>query len=638
MSSEVIYFKGQKYDELKQECAKQGQLFEDPEFPASDESLLYSKPPSGKVEWKRPKDLCEDPHLFVEGISSHDLHQGKLGNCWFVAACSCLALKKDLWQKVIPDWKQQEWDPRRPNKYKGIFHFRFWSLGDWIDVVIDDRLPTMNGELIYCHSNVPNEFWSALLEKAYAKFAGSYEALDGGNTADAIVDFTGAVTEPLDLLKGKYREHITQRTTLFEDLLKVHKRGGLISCSIVGHETQTEFGLVKGHAYSVTAVRKVTLGQTLLCSKSEKIFMIRLRNPWGNKEWSGPWSDNSEEWNSVSESERSRVGLTVKDDGEFWMTFDDWCKSFTNVDICRIINTSCFTIHKTWEKNVARGAWTQNENSLLNRSGGCFNNTATFLQNPQYVFNVKKKNDEVLISLQQEDRRNLKREGKGDSFIIGFEIFKVEENRTCRIHKLYFQEKASTSTYINLRTVFMRVVLKKGRYVIIPTTYCPGITSKFILRLFTDVPSQFRELKLDRPKITFWNYIFGNPRRVTQILVHSVEGLTMKDQSEEVNLYLVIQCEKEKVSSEVQKYTGSAVFETRAVFYRRDLDEPIVVQVWNRNVCRDQLLGQAVLPASPSDPRELQTVPLQDRAGQEAAEMPGRIKLKMVSSDDLEEM
>lgn len=51
-------------------------------------------------------------------------------------------------------------------------------------------------------------------------------------------------------------------------------------------------GLVKGHAYAVTDVRKVRLGHGLLAFfKSEKLHMIRMRNPWGEKEWSGPWSD-----------------------------------------------------------------------------------------------------------------------------------------------------------------------------------------------------------------------------------------------------------------------------------------------------------------------------------------------------------
>lgn len=49
----------------------------------------------------------------------------------------------------------------------------------------------------------------------------------------------------------------------------------------------------------------------------------------------------------------------------------------------------------------------------------------------QYLFDVKKAEDKVLVSLQQEDRRKYKKEGKGDNITIGFEIFKV--GRVCSV-------------------------------------------------------------------------------------------------------------------------------------------------------------------------------------------------------------
>uniref|UniRef100_A0AAV2JC16 Calpain catalytic domain-containing protein n=1 Tax=Knipowitschia caucasica TaxID=637954 RepID=A0AAV2JC16_KNICA len=628
-------------------------------------------------------ELCGGPHLFVDGISAHDLHQGQLGNCWFVAACSSLASRESLWQKVIPDWKEQEWDQEKPESYAGIFHFRFWRFGEWVDVVIDDRLPTVDNQLVYCHSNDPNEFWSALVEKAYAKVYGCYEALDGGNTADALVDFTGGVSEPVDLLEGHMASDEAARNQMFERVLKVHNRDGLISCSIRvltpspspshpliscsirvgphpltlcvylypcvpqastiedmeatatapedmeacldchhpgghrgppglcvslcvpgslctyapvslcsqattledmearldchhpgGHggppglcvslcvpvslctyapvslcsqattledmearldcattledmearldcvcpcvylcpcvpvplctyapvslcsqattiedmEARLDCGLVKGHAYAVTDVKKVRLGHGLLAFfKSEKLQMIRMRNPWGEKEWGGPWSDSSEEWNKVSKSEREKLGVTVQDDGEFWMTFDDFCQYFTDLILCRLINTSYLSIHKTWEEEVMRGSWAQRHDPLRNRAGGCINHKASFLQNPQYVFDVKKVEDEVLICLQQKEKRATPKDGKSENLAIGFDIHRVELNRKYRMHTA--QQKVAGSIYINSRCVFLRKELKEGRYVIIPTTFDPGQQGDFLLRVFTDVPS-----------------------------------------------------------------------------------------------------------------------------------------------------
>lgn len=54
MFSSAVPYKNQRYDDLKRECIKDKKLFEDPEFPAVNTSLYYSKPLPSSVQWKRP--------------------------------------------------------------------------------------------------------------------------------------------------------------------------------------------------------------------------------------------------------------------------------------------------------------------------------------------------------------------------------------------------------------------------------------------------------------------------------------------------------------------------------------------------------------------------------------------------------
>ncbi|XP_053568564.1 calpain-2 catalytic subunit isoform X1 [Bombina bombina] len=484
-NDKALKYLNQDYEALRNECIQSGTLFKDTYFPAIHSSLGFNElgPNSSKTQgvvWKRPTELSSNPQFIVGGATRTDICQGALGDCWLLAAIASLTLNEQVMSRVVP--KDQSFQ----ENYAGIFHFQFWQYGEWVDVVVDDRLPTKNGELVFVHSAEGSEFWSALMEKAYAKLNGSYEALSGGSTTEGFEDFTGGIAEWYELKKAP--------ANLFKIIQKALKTGSLLGCSIdITSAAETEAitfqKLVKGHAYSLTAAEEINYNGRLE-------NLVRIRNPWGEVEWTGAWSDNSNEWNSVDPADRDRL-IKRCDDGEFWMSYKDFLRQYSRLEICNLTpDTLASEKYKKWSLVKMDGTWRRGSTA-----GGCRNYPDTFWMNPQYMVKLEEEDDDpddnevgctFLVGLIQKNRRKQRKMGE-DMHTIGFAIYEVPKQFSgqTNVHlsrDFFLRNKArdKSDTFINLREVLNRFTLPPGEYIIVPSTFEPNKIGDFCLRVFSE--------------------------------------------------------------------------------------------------------------------------------------------------------
>nr|XP_009935660.1 PREDICTED: calpain-13 [Opisthocomus hoazin] len=444
-------FNNQDFNRLRALCLSQGLLFEDATFPAHVSSIGPNLLPEDKlrqVQWKRPTELQRNPYLIMDGVSRFDIMQGEIGDCWMLAAVGSLTLQKHFLENVLPK------DQGFQDDYAGIFHFRFWQYGDWVDVVIDDRLPFLNGRYLSVHPRTSNEFWPSLLEKAYAKLRGSYQNLHGGYLSDALVDLTGGVQVQFSL---------KDPPPYLEEILKAADTSQcLMGCSTSGQlrrNIELRNGIVQGHAYTVTGAVKI-------CYKNGWKHIIRIWNPWGHGEWKGPWSDDSPQWDHVEPKCREAL-LRNKDDGEFWMSCENFQEQFSWLYICN--STPTFLDFgdqhsTTWSVDTHINLWSP---VLANRSNYSQGAIST---NPQYFFKVPDydpKTYNVVISLM---RKHADDTQDAKSLKIGFLITK--EN-----------SKVLNQNFSMTRDVTNYFILSPGTYTVTPTT-TENQEFEFLLRIF----------------------------------------------------------------------------------------------------------------------------------------------------------
>lgn len=342
------------------------------------------------TDWVRAHELKQFkgkvPQLFEGAIEPSDLCQGAVGDCWLVAAFACAAEYPDAIRHLFVT---KEYNPR------GKYRVRIYDpiQEKFVIVSVDDRIPCQKG------TNVPrfmqpngSELWAIVLEKAYAKFCGSYAALDGGfvlwgwhsMTGDNVFQMSRnedstwyredmvAIKDKTDKRACGFRKtkEVYTEDKLWTLLKKYDKQKALLSASIGkvdfdkkgnskskkkdkmgkekhgqglnGEQMLEKEGLVAGHAYSIIQAKEVSnsikigLGDAKLSipsAKGDKFRLVQLRNPWGSFEWKGAWSDKSKLWKEYPHIAK-QLKFVDADDGAFWMTFDDFKEYYTRVNVC----------------------------------------------------------------------------------------------------------------------------------------------------------------------------------------------------------------------------------------------------------------------------------------------------------------
>lgn len=209
----------------------------------------------------------------------------------------------------------------------------------------------------YVQPTAVGEIWTCLLEKAFATmFDNSYKTISGGVSTTAFAALCGVGGDKLAYISresdagwvimqpvldswrpysnnnfqpGQWPDG-TQGPKSDKELhgmLCQWDQNNYIMCANTSAGTDTEFstqGIVQGHAYTLIGARQ-NIG-------SIGVDLVQVRNPWGKKEWTGDWSDNSPLWDE-NEDVKETLKPERSEDGAFWIAMEDFKDNYPSIAV-----------------------------------------------------------------------------------------------------------------------------------------------------------------------------------------------------------------------------------------------------------------------------------------------------------------
>jgi len=341
--------------------------FKDPDFPHDESSLKNSRFPEfdlGKPDlWVRARMLGDssDAVLFDQ-VRPQDVQQGRVGDCYVLATLGALAQQPQRLKSLFGE-KYMTPDGKYTVK---LYHL---DKKEWVKVTVDEFVPCMsqNGMLEpACARPLGEEIWVPLLEKAIAKFVGGYGELYGGvecwvfnlltgenpevlhKTKDGWVSYMSRGMKARDPRSGrpkKNKKEAINNEELFQYLSGALADKHILTCSInfmdykpidaAGmSQVRMDYGLEANHAYSLLKCFEEKM------DNGQPIRLVQIRNPWGFAEWKGDWADYSKDtlpdcWEKNPDL-KARLKVKNKNDGLFYMAFDDFVKIYSACQLCPV--------------------------------------------------------------------------------------------------------------------------------------------------------------------------------------------------------------------------------------------------------------------------------------------------------------
>jgi len=335
-----------------------------------------------------------------------------------------------------------------------------------------------------------------LIEKAYAKLNGTYHMIENNQPHNALEDLTGGLGY-CTILQPSNVNDPTFTDNLWNDLQRDQEAGNSVmvfGTSVAQLGNTGYMGLHPAHAYTMTGI-------TVL-EEANNVKLIRMRNPWGNGEWEGDWSDKSPLWDSISAEQKQKLGYRALDDGEFWIEYSNVLHLFAQIDWCigvQLNQTKLGQQAKQLTINTYYGSW----NKAKGTAGGA-NNPAQCPQYLAFVGNPDANWDfDLLIALQQKtalsttfnlsfgyrvywvEDPTFQRWKLVDGFRFGPDFFEAEENKLIRTAGTAYGAQGITA-YKFGRDVTDRFKVKAGTYLIVPSAEQPNVEADFVLRVWND--------------------------------------------------------------------------------------------------------------------------------------------------------